>query len=275
MKHLHENCALIGAVYYQNFIEQIRYPFNLLARCTGPLFWLLPVFFVIRSFAPDGHSAGLQSFTGSDKFYEYYYIGFVANQIIIFTLFEMGLLLRRWMSTGILETIWSTPLPGFTYMIGQTLWSMTLVTYDIIAAMLLYYVLGFKLPANFIMVIPWFLAFFVTTFSFGIGYAASVLYFKEAHVLSQFFYFLCINITGCHNPVQALPPIFISVAMAIPLTYFIDFFRASTLGSTSLINIEMIKIIMIVSTVVFPFMGWFLFKKAERACRIRGDFQAY
>ena len=70
--HLH----LVLAIFKKNLLEFIRYPMELIFTFFMPFVFLLPTYFLIRSFAPDGSSVGLASWIGSSDFFGFFMIGF-------------------------------------------------------------------------------------------------------------------------------------------------------------------------------------------------------
>ena len=63
---------LYAAVFKKNLLEYIRYPANFVFSLLMPVVWTLPIYFLIRSFAPGGTSTGLMSWVGNDDFYGYF-----------------------------------------------------------------------------------------------------------------------------------------------------------------------------------------------------------
>ena len=90
---LRKYASLFGAVFKKNLLEYVRYPANFLFSLFVPVVWTLPIYFLIRSFAPDGTSAGLMSWVGSSDFFGYFIIGMIVGNIIMSIFWGMDMVI--------------------------------------------------------------------------------------------------------------------------------------------------------------------------------------
>lgn len=121
----------------------------------------------------------------------------VVSSYFIFTIFwGMGFSLKRVMDIGLLETIWVCPVSKVMYIIGESLFSMFILIYEI-SIMLILYKLIFKmgLPADFLNAIPYFIPFFFLMYGFDIAFAALVLLVKDALMMIDTSSFLVMTLS--------------------------------------------------------------------------------
>lgn len=131
----------------KNLLELIRYPANSIFVVLFPIFWTLPIYLLIYSFAPDGVSYGLYAYTGTKMFFSYYLIGMIGGLFIIQIFWGMGFSLKRLMDIGVLETIWSYPMNHVHFTIGESVYNLVETIYSEVASVLIVrYVFGFVLP---------------------------------------------------------------------------------------------------------------------------------
>ncbi len=271
---LHLN--LFRAVIWKNVLEYKRYPAEIVFTFLMPIVMFLPTYLLILSFAPDGKSSGLESWIGSNNFFSFYMTGMISTYFIFTVFWSMGLSLKRLMDIGLLETIWVCPVSKVGYIIGESLFSMIRLTYEI-AIMIILYKLIFRmtLPPGFASAFPYFILFFFLMYGFGIAFAALVLLVRDAMTMIDTSSFIVYTLTGAQNPLQVFPRIFLVIALAIPITYFIDIVRVQTLAIKPIVPYYIEIIIFILSSLLFPIIGIKFFKYVDRKCRIKGTIHAH
>jgi ABC-2 type transport system permease protein len=267
---------IFKAIIWKNALEYKRYPVEIAFTFLMPIVWFLPTYLLILSFAPDGKSSGLESWIGSNNFFSFYMIGIISTYFIYTVFWEMGFSLKRLMDIGLLETIWVYPISKIGYVIGESLFSMIRLTYEITVMLILYrLIFRMTLPPEFIRAIPLFIPFFLLMYGFGIAFAALVLLVRDAMTMIDTSSFLVQTLTGAQNPLQAFPKIFLVLSFAIPITYFIDIIRVQSLAIKPIIPYYIEIIIFIISSLVFPVIGIKFFKYVDRKCRIKGTIHAH
>ncbi len=264
--------AALGAIIKKNALEYIRYPANAFFGLIVPLIWFLPMYLLIVSFAPGGESQGLESWVGTSNFFSYLPIGLVVGGIISTIFWNLGFALKRLMDIGMLETIWSCPVPRMTYIIGESLFSVLRQVVEIgIVIVAFRYVYGFTLPLSILSTLRYLVPFVLLMYGFGIGFASLVLLVKDANTMVDTSSFLIQGITGTQNPPQVFPRFLVAIALAIPITHFIDLLRVETLGIEPLISPTIELSVFLSSSVLFPVLGVLCFRAVERRSRRRGD----
>jgi ABC-2 type transport system permease protein len=267
---------IFKAIIWKNALEYKRYPVEIAFTFLMPIVWFLPTYLLILSFAPDGKSSGLESWIGSNNFFSFYMIGVISTYFIYTVFWEMGFSLKRLMDIGLLETIWVCPVSKVGYIIGESLFSMIRLTYEITVMLILYkLIFRMTLPPGFISAIPYFIPFFFLMYGFGIAFASLVLLVRDAMTMIDTSSFLVLTLTGAQNPLQVFPRIFLVLSFAIPITYFIDIIRVKALAIKPIMPYNLEVIIFIISSMLFPVIGIKFFKYVDRKCRIKGTIHAH
>ncbi len=266
----------LGAVLKKNALEYVRYPMNMFFGLVMPIIWFLPIYFLIISFTADGSSAGLEAWVGHSSFFAYLPIGLMISYVIMTIFWNMGFALKRLMDIGMLETIWSCPVPRMLYIFGESLFSMARMLIEVVIVLLVYrYLYGFILPASIAESLYLFLPFALIMYGFGIAFASLVLLVKDANTMVDTSSFLISGITGTQNPPQVFPRFLLSIALAIPVTHFIDLLRVRSLGIEPLVDPAIELAIVIFSAAAFPLLAALSFRAVERRSRRRGDLHVH
>ena len=135
-------------IMWKNILEYKRYPMEIILTFFMPIIWFLPTYLMIISFAPDGQSAGLESWIGNNNFFPFYMIGLISSFFVYTIFWDMGFALKRLMDIGLLETIWVCPVPKAVYIVGESLFSVLRLLYEI-TAMLIVFKFVFKIFNKF------------------------------------------------------------------------------------------------------------------------------
>ncbi len=273
---LERKFGILTAIIKKNFLEFLRYPAEFFFSFIMPIIWFLPTYFLIISFAPGGISEGLASWTGNSSFYPYFLTGMLVGYVISAVFWGIGLSLKRLMDIGLLETVWTCPVPKITYIIGESLFSIIRLFFEITVLFLVFrFIFGFYLPTGMGRVLPYFIPFIFLMYGFGILFASLVMLAKDANMLTDTSSFLVTTLTGTQNPPQVFPRAILTISLAIPITHFIDFIRIKTMGITPLVPVWIEILVILGSAVIFPVLGIYAFNRVDRRCRMKGNLQAH
>jgi ABC-2 type transport system permease protein len=273
---LQSGLATLGAMFKKSVLEYVRYPANMFFGLVMPIIWFVPTYFLIVSFAPGGESVGLAGWIGQSDFFSYLPVGLVVSYVIMTIFWNIGFALKRLMDIGVLETLWACPVPRTLFIVGESMFSMARLVVELAVVMTVYrYLFGFTLPSGFFAALPWFIPFVSLMYGFGIGFAALVLLVKDANTMVDASSFLVQGITGTQNPPQVMPRFLLMFAMAIPITYFIDFIRFDTLAITPLVDPSVERLIILGSAVLLPAMGLWSFSRVDRRVRMKGTIHTH
>ncbi|MEJ5272966.1 MAG: ABC transporter permease [Spirochaetota bacterium] len=263
---------VISASLKKNLLELIRYPINSIFVILFPIFWTLPIYLLIYSFAPDGVSQGLYSYTGTNMFFSYYLIGMIGGLFITQIFWGMGFSLKRLMDIGVLETIWSYPMDHIHFIVGESFYNLIETIYSEVASVLIIrYIFGFYLPKEFWQAFYIFIPFTIVMYGFGIFFAAFILQIKNPNTLVDLSSFVVMSLSGTQNPPQVFPRFLLAISLIMPTTYFIDYLRVISLKMKPLLPINLEIFIMSISLLILPLTGIIYFRFADKRCRKIGN----
>lgn len=263
------------AMVRKELIIMSRYPVNFVASF-GQVFLTVAVFSLAASmFYRGGEMTGMEGKAGVGIY------GLVLFMFIGDTLWSIGYSVRWEQTQGTLEQLYLSPASKFASLasrvINTLLWTGLL---SIASAVIMSSMLGGTPLKNPL------LGFYILVFSlsgtFGIGFAfaALTLVIKEtastlANVLQFVFLILCANFF----PFSALPPFLLVISRLIPLAYGVDAFRSALMGFPDgfpeLAPIEIEVVIVTLFGLLMPFVGYWLYRAAERYSRRTGSLSEY
>ena len=266
----------MGAIIRKNILEYRRYPMEIVFTFLMPVVWFLPTYFLIISFAPRGTSDGLASWIGTNDFFSFYMIGLVVGYFTATIFWGMGFSLKRLMDIGMLETIWVCPISKLVYIIGESLFSLIRLIYEMTILIIMYkLVFRMAIPPTIWQTLPYFIPFVLLMYGFGMAFASLVLMFKDANTMVDTSNFLVQTLSGVQNPPQVFPRFFLAISLAIPITYFLDIIRVHALAIDPLVPYGLELFIFLAASMVFPIGGVWFFKRIDRKCRIDGSLHVH
>jgi ABC-2 type transport system permease protein len=259
------------AIAKKDFITFYRYPLNALFRVIEPIAWLTPVYFLGRSFAGPSGNAGFAAYTGTGDYMSFILIGTVLANFVAAVFWGMGFSLKQEMDAGVLETNWMMPIPRPLLLVGQTLASLTITTFNSAGMLLLAWLLfGFHVGGGVLAAALTVLPMLVALYGFGFAFAAVVLLMRDANTMVDMANYLVSILSGSQFPVGVLPRLLLPISLAIPLTYGFDAVRAFLLGSTPLLPLVYeIAILLLFMCAMVP-IGYLVFRRVERHVRTLG-----
>jgi ABC-2 type transport system permease protein len=259
------------AIARKDWLHFFRYPLNALFRVIEPIAWLTPVYFLGRSFAGPGGSSGFAAYTGTADYMSFILIGAVLANYIAAVFWGMGFALKNEMDAGVLETNWMAPVPRPLFLAGQTLASLAITTINSLGMLTLAWLLfGFQVSGNLLSAALVLVPMLVALYGFGFAFAAIVLLLREANTLIDVSNYLISMLSGSQFPVNVLPRFLLPLSLAIPLTYGFDAVRGYLLGTRTLLPIEQeLGVLVLFMAVTLP-LGYLIFKRIERRCRMLG-----
>ena len=184
--------------------------------------------------------------------------------------------LKRLMDIGMLETIWVCPISKLMCIIGESLFSLIRLTYEMTILLIMYkLVFRMGIPPAMRQTLPYFIPFILLMYGFGIAFAALVLLVKDANTMIDTSSFLVQTLSGVQNPPQVFPRFYLALSLAIPITYFLDIIRVQTLAIKPLVPYGVEIAICIADSILFPILGVWLFKHIDRKCRMQGSLHVH
>ena len=267
---------VMAAATRKSFLEFIRYPANMIFSFFGPVVWTLPFYLLAISFTPDGTSAGLASWVGSSDFFSYFMIGLLVSLVISTVFWTIGFSMKRLMDIGVLETIWSCPIPKVAFVIGESIFALARLVYETALLYVIFrFVFGMRLPDGILSCWRYIPPFILLMYGFGIGFSALVLRTKDAGMMVDALNFVVTGLSGTQNPPQVFPRFLMAVSLALPVTYLIDIIRIESMGITPLIALGLEKAILVISAFVLPALGAWFFRRTDEKIRRYGTLHVH
>lgn len=259
------------AIALKDTIVFFRYPANALFRVIEPIAWLTPMYFLGKSFAGSAGNTGFAAYTGTNDYMSFILLGAVLANYIAAVFWGMGYALKSEMDAGVLESNWMAPIPRALLLVGQTLASLAITTFNSAGMLLLGWLLfGFQVSGNALAAALILIPMLVALYGFGFAFAAIVLLMRDANTMVDVSNYLISMLAGSQFPVQVLPRLLLPLSLALPLTYGFDAIRALLLGVRPLLALHYEIAILIGFMAVMTPLGYFVFKRIERYCQMRG-----
>jgi ABC-2 type transport system permease protein len=258
------------AIARKDCLHFVRYPMNAFFRVFQPIIWLTPVYFLGKSFATPHGNAGFAAYAGTGDYMSFILLGTVLSNYMSAVFWGMGFSLKNEMDEGVLETNWLAPVPRPLFLVGQTLASLGITTFNSAVMLLLAWALfGFRVTGNVLAALEAVVPLLIAIYGFGFAFAALVLLMRDANTLVDVSDFLLSLLAGSNFPVRALPAFLLPLSLALPLTYGYDAVRGDLLHTRTVLPLgdEMIILLAFMGAMV-P-LGYAVFKRVERRCKAR------
>jgi ABC-2 type transport system permease protein len=261
----------VGAIARKDMLTFVRYPLEAVFRIVEPLIWLTPIYFLGRTFATSSGNAGFAAYAGTADYMSFILIGGIISSYVSAVFWGMGFALKREMDSGVLESNWLAPLPRPLFLVGQTVASLAIVTFNNAVVLTLASTLfGFSVAGNLLPALAAVVPMLVALYGFGFAFAAIVLLLRDANTLVDVSSFLVSQLSGSQFPVRVLPRGLFWLALALPLTYGYDAVRGVLLQSATLLPVPLEIAILVVFMVVMLLVGAAFFRRIERRVRTLG-----
>lgn len=271
-RFLQKQLRAISGIFRRDFKIFTRYPLNAIFRIIEPIIWFIPIYFMGKGFAVNGHNAGFAAYTGTGDYVAFLLLGGILSSYVSAVLWGIGLSLKDQMDTGVLESNWLTPIPRLTHLIGQSLFNVIVTTLNSGGmALVIWGIFGFefnfeKIGAAILTALP----MLVAIYGFGFGFAALVMLIREANTLIDTGNFILNSLSGANFPITVLPRFLTVISLSIPLTYGYDAVRGLLLGTKTILPIQTSQLILVIFMFVMIVFGVLVFKWLERRCRRLG-----
>ncbi len=207
--------------------------------------------------------------------------GFLLYLFLNDTLWTVGFHVREEQVQGTLEQLYLSPASKFASLVARVihllLWTSLL---GVLAVFVMSLLLG-GIPLNNIsLAIGILLLNLMGTFGLGFAFAALTLHLRQtAETLINFFQFAYIILGAVFFPFSALPGWMQTISKLIPLSYGVDLFRSTLMGYPpgfpELAPLEVEFMIVLLFGLLMPFLGFYLYRRAERRAREKGTLSQY
>ena len=90
------------AIAKKDVLHFFRYPLRAVFTAIEPLTWLIPVYFLGKSFATDQGNTGFAGYTGTTDYMSFILLGAVLSGYVSSVFWSIGFSLKREMDSGVL-----------------------------------------------------------------------------------------------------------------------------------------------------------------------------
>ncbi len=263
--------AAILAVARKDILLMSRYPLLLVSRIVEPFGWLLPVYFLGRTFSQGRLAAGFAAWAGTGDYMAFVIVGWILSSYVSAVMWGMGFALKNEMDSGVLEANWLTPHPPLVLLVGRTVASIVTTTLgSAVFGILAITLFGLSIRGQILPAIGFVFPVILGLYGLGFALAAMILLLRDASTLIDVSNFVLGLVSGRDYPVVVLPRPVFAIALLLPLTYGYDALRALLLGTRPLVSLPVEGAVVGVFMVAMLAGGTWVFGRVERHCRIHG-----
>ncbi len=277
MTSLGETLDPLRAIFRKQIRHLFRYPGEVIFLFIIPYF--LTALVVAMGVSVGGTNAfgNFASQTGSTlNPFVFLMIGSGVWMISWLILESIGTSLRDEQIKGTLEQNFLAPINRFLLLVGTAL-SQIVITSLMFAGIIVASVLlleprgapGLILAFGILMI------GLLPLFGLGFVFAGLVVRFKEPYAFTQAMNVLFAVVTGTFYNVTVLPAWVRYVSAAVPMTIVIQDMRLAVESINLLIDAFGSIFILLTMGIVYPFLGYSLFKQFERRAKVSGDLSKY
>ncbi len=266
----------LAAIAKRDWLEFWRYPLNAISMVLQPMVWLAPAYFMSLAFSVNGQARGFAAYTGTSDYMSFIILGTALSNFIGAVFWGMGFSLKNDMNAGVLESNWLAPVPRPLLMAGRTAVNLlitTIISLGILGTAAL--VFGFRPTGSALSAVLSVLPMLIGLYGFGFAFAALVLLLREANTLVDVSNFLVQLVSGESFPVTVLPRWLLPLALAVPITYGFDVFRALLIRTRSLLPVPLEVALLVGFMFGMIAFGLWIFRLLERHVRVRGTLGQY
>jgi len=274
---LGETLDPLRAIFRKQIRHLFRYPGEVIFLFIIPYF--LTALVVAMGVSVGGTNAfgNFASQTGSSlNPFVFLMIGSGVWMISWLILESIGTSLRDEQIKGTLEQNFLAPINRFLLLVGTAL-SQIVITSLMFAGIIVASVLlleprgapGLILAFGILMI------GLLPLFGLGFVFAGLVVRFKEPYAFTQAMNVLFAVVTGTFYNVTVLPAWVRYVSAAVPMTIVIQDMRLAVESINLLIGAFGSIFILLTMGIVYPFLGYSLFKQFERRAKVSGDLSKY
>lgn len=249
-----------------------RYRSEYVGSFLGPVFWVIPAWLIVRyANISDIFGVNDPTFTVAAM---YFFIG-ATYWNYVEGIWSIALGLRENMKLGTLESLWVSPAPRLSMIMGWSVGRLlgttlhSLLAFGLLSTLSIIHLsdLSFEkiLTATNILLFS-----VLAAYGFGFVLVGLTLKFKDAESMISMMGNAAPLLGGILFPVTYLPIPLRAVAYLFPFTYGVDAFRGILFGSKTLLSLQTEVALIVIMGVFFPIFGWVFFLWMENKARAEG-----
>ncbi len=267
----------LSAIFRKQVRHLIRYPGELVFVFIIPYFLTGLVVAMGTSVGGVNALGNFAAQTGSSlNPFVFLMIGSGVWMISWIVLESIGTSLREEQMKGTLEQNFLAPINRFLLLVGQAL-SQIVITSLLFAVVIMATVLILAPGAVLGLIIAFAILMIglIPLFGLGFVFAALVIRFKEPYAFTQAMNILFGVLTGTFYNVTVLPAWVRLVSGAIPQTIVIQDMRLAVESIQLLVGVYGTIFILLAMGIIYPFLGYSMFKQFERRAKVTGDLSKF
>ncbi len=249
-----------------------RYRSEYVGSFMGSIFWVIPAWLIVRYanipdvFGLDGSDFAIVAL--------FFFVGAIYWNYVE-GIWGIALGLRENMRLGTLESLWASPAPRFSLIMGWSVGRLLGTTLHSFLACGLLSALSIihlrDLSFEHIVTVVHIIIFSVlAAYGFGFVLVGLTLRFKDAESMISMLGNAAPLLGGIFFPVTYLPEPLRTFAHLFPFTYGVDALRGVLLASNTLLPLPTQIALITALGVVFPILGWICFSWIENKARMEG-----
>jgi len=266
----------LAAIFWKGMKHYTRYPGGFLLYLILPFLFTILIFGMGRFIGGGNAALNFAARTGTSNVLVYEMLGSAVWMTGWVVVDDVAVALRDEQMKGTLEQNFLAPVNRFTLLVGISLTDIAITTsiFFIVVGV----TLAFTMPGAYLGLIQAFLMLLIGLIPlFGIGFlfAGFVIKFKEPYVFTQIVNLIFGALTGTYYPVTILPYWVQFLSRALPQTYVISNMRQIVLANQTLVSLYGSIFILLALALVYPTIGYAVFKKLERNASVTGELSKY
>jgi len=268
--------SVLTAIFWKGIKHYIRYPGSLLIYLMLPFLFTLLIFGMGRFIGGANAAVNFATRTGTTNVVVYEMLGGAVWMTSWVVVEDVGVALRDEQMKGTLEQNFLAPVNRFTLLVGISLTDIAITT--AIFLIVVGATLAFTMPGAYLAFFQAFLMLLIGLIPlFGMGFLFSgfVIKFKEPYIFTQMVNLIFGTLTGTYYPVTILPYWVQFLSGILPQTYVISNMRQIILANQSLVSLYGSIFILLALALVYPTIGYTVFKKLERDAGVTGELSKY
>jgi ABC-2 type transport system permease protein len=273
---LRSDAQALTAIFWKGLKHHLRYPGEFAIFLVLPFLFTFLILGMGTAIGGGNAPTYFAARTGTTNIVIYEVLGSAVWMTSWVVIEDVGTGIRDEQIKGTLEQNFLAPVRRFTLLVGLSL------TDIVIASALFLIVVGASvavvMPSSFLTVIPAFLALLlglIPLFGIGFLFAGFVVRFKEPYIFTQIVNLVFATLTGTYYPVTFLPYWVQFLSRVLPQTYVIDAMRRIVIANQTLVDLYGSIFILLALALVYPILGYAVFRRIERKASVTGEFSKY
>jgi len=266
----------LAAIFWKGIKHYTRYPGGFVIYLIMPFLFTILIFGMGQFVGGGNAASNFAARTGTTNIVVYEILGSAVWMTSWVVVEDVGVALRDEQMKGTLEQNFLAPVNRFTLLIGMTLTDIVITT--AIFLIVVGATVAIVLPAGFLNIIQAFLTLLiglVPLFGIGFLFAGFVVKFKEPYVFTQLINLIFATLTGTYYPVTFLPYWVQFMSGVLPQTYVIDDMRRIVLADQTLVSLYGSIFVLLTLALVYPVLGYAVFRYLEKKASVTGEFSKY